>query len=202
MARLTTSEHSFKVPKKCFKNLLNILESRVYIKADNVGAGEKVHINRNVIIDCTTAYEYIEFAKLVDEGKHIAVVKKYDGKTKKFLTMFSAKEDGLKAREYYACSVVAVCNEGQADWDLLLDFPKLYEMDDGVIRPTRSGIKLSEMLSREVISYIKELKGVVNNFPSSIKRKYQENEAKVRETYKECRQWLRKMGNRINELNL
>ena len=108
----------------------------------------------------------------------------------------------MKAREYYATSVVAVNNEGQEEWNLLLDFRKLYEMDDGVVRPSRSGITLSEKLSREVISSIKDLIVAVNNFPASMKRKSQDNEDEVRETYKECRQWLKNMRNTINNLDL
>ena len=202
MARITAGENSFKIPKKTLKNLMSVLESRVYIKADNVSGVEKVYINRNDMIDCTTACEYVEFSKLVEEGSHTAAVKKYNGKTKKFLTIFSVKKAGMKAREYYAASVVAVNNEGQEEWNLLLDFRKLYEMDDGVVRPTRSGITLSEKLSREVISSISDLIVTVNNFPASMKRKAQDNEDDVRETYKECRQWLKKMRNTINNLDL
>ena len=55
MARITAGENSFKIPKKTLKNLMSVLESRVYIKADNVSGVEKVYINRNDMIDCTTA---------------------------------------------------------------------------------------------------------------------------------------------------
>ena len=39
-------------------------------------------------------------------------------------------------------------------------------MDDGVVRPTRSGITLLEKLSREVISNIKNMKEMVIISPS------------------------------------
>ena len=84
------------------------------------------------------------------------------------ISHYSVLKNGLRPREYYACNVVTVSNEGQEDWYLLLNFRKLYEMYDSAVRPTRSGIILPEMLSREVILNIKDLKEVVNKFPSSM----------------------------------
>ena len=158
--------------------------------------------------NCTSA-EYVEFSKLIERFKKTASEKKYEGgNTKKFSSVFNVKEDGLKVKDYYSCSVLAVSTEGNTEWNLLLDFRKLYEMDDGVVRPTRSGITLSDKVSREVISNIKSMKEIVNTFPKSAKRKSQDDHdntaarKQCKETYQEYRDMLLKIRNMINELNL
>ena len=153
--------------------------------------------------------EYVEFSKLIEPFKKTASEKKYEGgKTKKFISLFNVKEDGLKAKEYYSCSVLAVSTEGSTEWNLLLDFRKLYEMDDDVVRPARSAITLSEKLSREVISNIKKLKEIITNFPKSVKRKSQDDhdntaaKKQCKETYQEYRDVLLKIKNMINEVSM
>ena len=208
MARMTNNSNTSKLPKKCLQKFLNLLDTHIYLKTDNVDGVEKAYISPNVFL----ISEYVEFAKLVEDFKSRATVEKYDaGKTENFISLFSVKEAWLKAKEYYSFSIVAVSTEGQTDWNLLQDFRKLYEMDDGVTRPTRSGITLSDKLPREVISNIKNLKEAVNNFPKSLKRKLQEDESPIvkkqcideamPETYKECRECLKTITSMVKELN-
>ena len=177
IARMTANMNTWKLPKKCLQNFLNILDSHVYLKTDNADGFEKVYINpNNKVDDVLLISEYVEFSKLIEPFMKTVTEKKYEGgKTKKFICLFNVKEDGMKPKEYYSCSVLAVSTEGSTEWNLLLDFRKLYEMDDGVVRPTRSGITLSEKLSREVISNIKKLKEIITNFPKSVKRKSQDD---------------------------
>ena len=210
IARMTANMNTWKLPKKCLQNFLNILDSHVYLKTDKVDGFENVYINpNNKTDDVLLISEYVEFSKLIEPFKKTASEKKYEGgNTKKFISLFNGKEDGLTVKDYYSCSVLAVSTEGNTEWNLLLDFRKLYEMDDGVVRPTRSGITLSEKLSRDVISNIKNMKEIVNNFPKSAKRKSQDDhdntaaKKQCEETYQEYRDMLLKIKNMINELNL
>ena len=198
-ARMTANMNTWKLPKKCLQNFLNILDSHIYLKTDNVDGFEKVYM---------LISEYVEFSKLMEPFMKTVTEKKYEGgKTKKFICLFNVKEDGMKPKEYYSCSVLAVSAEGSTEWNLLLDFRKLYEMEDGVVRPTRSGITLSEELSREVISNIKKLKEIVTNFPKSMKRKSQDDhnntaaKKQCKETYQEYKNFYLKIKNLINEFD-
>ena len=115
IARMTANMNTWKLPNKCLQNLLNILDSHVYLKIDKGDGFEKVYINpNNKIDDVLLISEYVEFSKLIEPFKKTASKKKYEGgKTKKFISLFNGKEHGLKAQDYYSCSVLAVSTERQ-----------------------------------------------------------------------------------------
>ena len=98
---MTANMTTWKLPNKCLQNLLNILDSHVYLKTDKVDGVEKVYINpNNKIDDVLLISEYVEFTKLIEPFKKMASKKKYEGgKTKKFISLFTIKEHGLKAQE-------------------------------------------------------------------------------------------------------
>ena len=124
IARMTANMNTWTLPKKCLQNVLNILDSHVYLKTDNADSCEKVYINpNNKVDDVLLISEYVEFSTLIEPFMKTVTEKNYEGgKTKKFICLFNGKEDGMKLKEYYSCSVLAVSTEGSTEWNLLLDF--------------------------------------------------------------------------------
>ena len=84
------------------------------------------------------------FEDLVQKYEHTATIKKYAGVTRKVVTLLSSPVSRLKDNEKQVMSLVAIKKEGgddPHDWVLASNVRSNFLMDDGVVRPTKIGIK-------------------------------------------------------------
>ena len=108
-----------------------------------------------------------EFGELLKKYEHTAVVKKYAGVTRKFITLFSRTVSGIKDNEKQVLSIVAAKKETEGetnDWQLTIDVRSHFVMDDGVVRPTKTGINIRQELASTLLRNAQDIQTMIKIF--------------------------------------